>query len=172
LKKFFTPDHYFDDLDSINGEFFKKNNIKIIFCDIDNTLVRYSERSVTDYSARFLKRAASEGIKVVLLSNNTDESRGKMFHQKDRVISFPNAKKPMFSKKLITNMLKKFGIEKKNALVVGDQIFTDVLAGRFCNVKTLLVDPLGPSMLPFFEVKRFFEKPIKRNFIKKYGKNV
>lgn len=172
MKKFFTPDHYFEDLDSINGEFFKKNDIKIIFCDIDNTLVRYSERTVTDYSARFLSRMLSEGIKVVLLSNNTDESRGKIFHKKDKIISYPNAKKPLFSKKLISDALKKTGLEKKNALVVGDQIFTDVLAGRFCKIKTLLVDPLGPSMLPLFEIKRFFEKPIKRNFIKKYGKNV
>ena len=172
MKKFFTPDHYFDDLDCINGEFFKKNNIKIIFCDIDNTLIRYSESTLTEYSSRFLKKVGSLGIRVVLLSNNTDESRGRVFHQKDRVISVPNAKKPLFSKKLMLDILKKTGIKKNEALVVGDQIFTDVLAGRFCRIKTLLVDPLGPSMLPFFEVKRFFEKPIKRNFIKKYGKNV
>ena len=67
--------------------------------------------------------------------------------------------------------MKTAGLERKDALVVGDQIFTDVLAGRFCRIKTLLVDPLGPSMLPLFEVKRFFEKPIKRNFVRKYGKN-
>lgn len=171
MKRFLTPDHYFDDLDAIDEDFFKSNDIKVIFCDIDNTLVRYSEHTMTEYSARFMQRTAKEGIRIVLLSNNTDEKRGGIFQENKDVVSFSNAKKPIFSKKLIIRYLKDAGLERKNALIVGDQIFTDILAGRFCRIRTLLVDPLGPSMLPLFEVKRFFEKPIKRNFIRKYGKN-
>jgi len=168
----FRPDYLIDDIYALPLDEMAEKGITHILFDVDNTIVPYNSQEIPEQTIPWFNKMKEKGFYLCILSNNTDESRGKMFHQKDRVISFPNAKKPMFSKKLITNMLKKFGIEKKNALVVGDQIFTDVLAGRFCNVKTLLVDPLGPSMLPFFEVKRFFEKPIKRNFIKKYGKNV
>jgi len=64
------------------------------------------------------------------------------------------------------------GASINNALLVGDQIFTDIVAGRFCKIRSMLVDPLGPSLIPLFEIKRFFEKPFKKRFIKKYGINV
>ena len=56
MKRFLTPDHYFDDLDKIENYFFDNNKIKVIFCDIDNTLVRYSEREATEYASRFIER--------------------------------------------------------------------------------------------------------------------
>lgn len=172
LKRFLTPDHYYDVLDSIQEDFFSRHSIKIIFCDIDNTLVRYSERTVTDYSERFIKRATKEGIKVVLVSNNTDNKRGQVFLTYDNVESISNAKKPVFSKAKIMKTLKKEGLKKENAIFIGDQIFTDVIAARFCGIRTLLVDPLGASLIPLFEIKRFFEKPIKKRYVNKYGKNL
>ena len=98
MKKFFTPDHYYDDLDAIGKDFFKKNDIKVIFCDIDNTLVRYSEHTMTEYSARFLKRAALEDIKIVLLSNNTDEKRGGIGEMTESY-PFPTQKSRFFQKR-------------------------------------------------------------------------
>ncbi len=171
MKKFFTPDHYFDGVDKIPVGFFKEKHIEVIFCDIDNTLVKYSDLVSTQYSREFLKRASDEGVGIVLLSNNTDLSRGGMFGEYKEITYFPKAKKPL-SRKIIKKYLKNAGKSKDSAVVMGDQIFTDVLAGRFAGVRAILVDPLGPSMIPLFGIKRFFEKPIKKNFIKKYGKNV
>ena len=109
---------------------------------------------------------------VVLVSNNTDNKRGQVFLTYDNVESIPNAKKPVFSKAKIMKALKKEGLKKENAIFIGDQIFTDVIAARFCGIRTLLVDPLGASLIPLFEIKRFFEKPIKKRYVNKYGKNL
>ena len=172
MKKFLTPDHYFDDLDKIENDFFDNNKIKVIFCDIDNTLVRYSEREATEYASRFIERVLSKGVKFVLISNNSDVKRGEIFLGNNEVLLLPRAAKPILSTGKMKKMLKTLALKKEDAIIFGDQIFTDVLAGRFCGMRTMLVDPLGPSLIPLFEIKRFFEKPIKKRFVKKYGKNI
>ena len=40
-------------------------------------------------------------------------------------------------------------------LVIGDQIFTDILFGKWSGVKTVLVEPFVLEKMPFFKVKRF-----------------
>lgn len=171
VKRFFTPDHYYDSLDDIPSDFFEKNNITLVICDIDNTLATYDDEKPTEYTVRFIERMKKEGIVVELISNN-GEDRVKSF-SKDLCCDFvSDCKKPFCSTKPITKAIEKVDGKKENAMIIGDQIFTDVVAGRFASIRTLLVEPLGPTHLPFFGVKRFFEKPIKKKYIKKYGKNI
>ena len=45
------------------------------------------------------------------------------------------------------------------AALVGDQIFTDVLAARLAGVYSILVDPIEPEKTRFFRLKRRLERP-------------
>ncbi len=171
MKRFFTPDFYFETFDRVPEDFFKKNNITLIICDIDNTLATYDDVYPTPYTRKFIERMNGEGIVVELISNNSSE-RVETFSKELGCHYVSDGKKPFCSTKPIKEAMKKTGSIKEGTLIIGDQVFTDVLAGRMASIKTMLVEPLGHSNLPFFGIKRALEKPIKKRYIKKYGKNV
>jgi HAD superfamily phosphatase (TIGR01668 family) len=171
VSRFFTPDYYFETLDKVPENFFKDNKITLIICDIDNTLATYDDVYPTEYTRQFIDRMKAEGIVVELISNNSCE-RVETFSRELDCHYVGNGKKPFCSTKPIKEAMKKTSSVKEGTLIIGDQIFTDVLAGRMASIKTMLVEPLGHSNLPFFGIKRALEKPIKKRYVKKYGKNV
>ena len=71
----------------------------------------------------------------------------------------------------VWDILDKEGISKQNAIMIGDQIFTDVWGGNRFGIKTILVKPIGKKESILTKVKRPFEKLI-LNSIKKDNKEV
>ena len=74
------------------------------------------------------------------------------------------AKKP-FKKRLLLAM-NDIGSNKDNTVIMGDQVFTDVLAGRIAGIKTILVPPIKDKTDIFTKFKRLLEKPILRKYDK------
>jgi predicted HAD superfamily phosphohydrolase YqeG len=59
------------------------------------------------------------------------------------------------------------------AVVVGDQIFADILAGNLASVFTILVTPIKPEQEHWFtRIKRPWEKIVLRSFWKKFPDGV
>mgnify|MGYP002514679922 CR=1 FL=1 len=56
---------------------------------------------------------------------------------------------------------EEFGFEPKEAAVIGDQVFTDVLGGKLFGAKVFLTEPIGPETNSFIKIKRKFEKFIR-----------
>lgn len=164
----FTPDYYFDDLSLVPESIFLDSGTRLVFCDIDNTLIKYSDSKVTDFAAAFLDKLRKIGIKIILITNNNDENRASMFGEKFIL----KAKKPLVSKKRAKEIYPDITISRENTFFIGDQIFTDVMAGKKLGAKTILVDPLGETKIPFFGIKRALEAPIKKHYIKKHGNNL
>jgi predicted HAD superfamily phosphohydrolase YqeG len=53
----------------------------------------------------------------------------------------------------------KMGFRPEHTAMVGDQVFADVLAGRWAGVKCILVRPLHPEEEPWFtRIKRTPER--------------
>ena len=67
---FIYPNAYFNKVENITIEFLKKNEIKALILDMDNTLIDYEEnlsRSVEMWA----KDLKGQGIKLYILSNTT-----------------------------------------------------------------------------------------------------
>ena len=73
----------------------------------------------------------------VCVVSNSKNDRVKRFCQKHGLHCITHAKKP-FSKG-IRECLVKFDCKPEEAMLIGDQIYTDTLGGNCCGVKTLLV---------------------------------
>ena len=58
------------------------------------------------------------------------------------------------------------GSDPKTTAFIGDQLLTDVLAGRCAGLHCFLVPPIKDKTTPFFRFKRMLEKP----YIRKYYK--
>ena len=161
------PDHYFESLDLIPDNFFSKLGIELIICDIDNTLLRYNEKGLTDYAKRFIEKIKKSNIRILLMTNNRKKERGAPFGEK----CITNAAKPFISKSKIRKMFSNIHISFNKVMFIGDQIFTDILSGKLLGAMTLLVDPLSETNNIFFAVKRTLENPIRNNFKRTKGIN-
>ncbi len=160
--KRFYPDYKFGRISDISDSFFIKNNIKFAVLDIDNTLVPYTSPLPDDNARAFLLRLKALGIRYFFVSNN-DEERVKRFCdalEEDNYIF--DAAKPFVYK--IKRAMKKMGAEKKNTILIGDQVFTDVYAGKRAKLLTIMVDPIEAKETPFFGIKRKMERIVLKNY--------
>lgn len=70
-----------------------------------------------------------------------------------------HAKKP--SKKGICQLAKIIGVDKSEILVVGDQIFTDILGANLAGAMSILVEPKDKKEPIFIKIKRVLEFPFR-----------
>lgn len=154
---FSVPDHIFNTFDEITPDFLKKNGIRCILCDIDNTLVTYDDAEPTPDVLNWLTILKEADITVIFLSNNTDE-RVRTFAASLSNPWYAPASKPLT--KTAKRALREHGFQKNETAVLGDQVFTDVWTGNFLGAAmTLLVPPIKDKTNLFFKSKRFLEKP-------------
>ena len=74
------------------------------------------------------------------------------------------AKKPF--KKGVLEGLGKVNSEKHEAIMVGDQILTDIFAAHLAGVKSILVEPMTKSDFFMTKIYRVLEFFVKKNLIK------
>ena len=158
------PNKYFGKVEEITIEFLKKNKLKALILDIDNTLIDYNKNMSEDVIT-WAKNLKGQGVKLYILSNtNNKEKVEKVAKTLD--IPYRNlAKKPLKSGFM---KAKKDLVEKsENIGVVGDQIFTDVIGGNRCKMFTILVDPIDKKDFWYTAWKRPLENKIKNRYKRK-----
>lgn len=153
----FTPDWVFDGFSDITPEFLKKNNIKAIVSDIDNTLVTYDDEKPTAAVLSWLKSLDEAGVKIAFVSNNSHE-RVRIFNEELGFFAVGKSGKP-FKKNLI-HAMEYMAVPYENVCMLGDQIFTDVLAGKCAGIRSILVPPIKDKTDILTKFKRLLEKPI------------
>ncbi len=165
--KFLLPDKRFNDVYEITPEYLKSEGITALICDIDNTLEPYEEPLPTPRLLDWLKLMQANGIKFAFVSNNHAD-RVKLFNRDLGFFASADSSKP-FSREL-RNALAHLEVEKQNAAMLGDQVFTDVLAGKAFGIRAILVNPIRDKRTLFFRIKRWLEKPILRIYDKNENK--
>ena len=167
MKHLLLPDYDFDTYKGVTPEFLKSIGKTCVLCDIDNTLVPYDVPSPTDDVITWAKQLTDSGIKLILVSNNNKE-RVELFNKALQLPAYYKAGKPF--KKNLLNALNDMHSEVSHAAVMGDQIFTDVCAGKFNGMRAILVPPIKDKTSLFFRFKRALEKPVLKYYFKKIGK--
>ncbi|MCL2099673.1 MAG: HAD hydrolase-like protein, partial [Oscillospiraceae bacterium] len=137
--------------------------IKGLIFDIDNTLVTYSLPGPTLEISGLMQKLKEDGLGVCFVSNNKKE-RVEIFNRTFGFPAFYAAGKP--KKKYMKRALEVMGTAPCNTAVIGDQLFTDICAGKRMKMLSLLVMPIEPVETLFFKLKRVLEKPL----IKRYKK--
>lgn len=155
----FKPTYFFDKIWDISIDFLKKENFKCVILDVDNTLTTHDNPVPHEKILKWLEDVKMSGIIPIILSNNT-EDRVAPFATSLGIDFVSDAQKPLSAG--VKKVVAKTGISKKEMLVVGDQIFTDVLCGKFSRIKTALVIPFELETMPFFKFKRALENVILR----------
>ena len=167
--KYLTPDFIYDNIYKINFDELKKNNIKGLIFDIDNTLVSYEQPDPVPEVVELMSSLKDGGFYICFISNN-NKQRVDLFNRSFKYPAFYNARKP--SVRLFKEAVNSINIKTENIAVIGDQLFTDVIAAKRMNMTAVLVKPIEPVESLFFKIKRLGEKPfIRRYYRKNLNKN-
>ena len=153
------PNAYLNNVKEITIEFLKKNDIKALILDVDNTLIDYY-KNLSEEVVTWANELKSQGIKLYILSNTNKKEKVEKVAKKLEIPYRNFAKKP--SKKGFLIVKEELKIDAKNIGVVGDQIFTDVIGGNRCKMFTILVDPVTEKDYWYTAWKRPLENKIKR----------
>ncbi len=165
---YLSPDFYFSKFSDIKPEFLRENNIKTLLVDIDNTLAPYEQTEPDDKILAWLDSLKKNGIRFAFISNNTSDKRILSFNKKIGAPAYAKAGKP-FAKKSIKKALSALEGDISSSAFLGDQIFTDICAGKFCGMRAILVPPIKDRTTLFFRFKRTLEKPVLNHYFKKHG---
>ncbi len=155
-RELLTPKQYEERLENISLEHLRKLNKYAIYLDIDNTILPYHSRRVSFEKANWVNKAKSLGFELFLVSNNINFNRIKKIARDldiDRGLCF--ALKPFsFS---LREFAKKHRVNLERSVIIGDQIFTDIILGNWLKCYTILVDPVDKKLSFFKTTQREIE---------------
>lgn len=154
---YLLPDEYHNDIYEIDIESLAAAGKKGFICDIDNTLVPYEEPEPTEKLRQWFDRAAASGMKISFVSNN-DAGRVELFNRTLGVFAAPDAGKP--SRRQLKAAMAAMDTDCGSTVMLGDQIFTDVFAGKRLGLYCILVKPIRDKKTFLFRFKRALEKPL------------
>ena len=153
----FVPDIKLERVTDITPQLLKKYDIDALILDVDNTLSTHHGQVLTDGLPEWLLYMKKNGIKLTVLSNSK-KKRVEPFAKKINLPFISLGLKPLpFG---YFRAVKALNVKRKNAAIVGDQIFTDIIGGKAVGVKTILLTPIKPEDGWSFKVRRRLEKVI------------
>ena len=123
--------------------------------DFDNTLGPDHATEPENYSYRCIKMIEEQGIRCCLVSNAKSRRSSKIAEMLNiPVVTYAN--KPGTSG--IIRAMELMGSSPEHCVMVGDQVFTDVIAGNRSGVRTFMVEKLHKPEIWYVMLKRPFEK--------------
>ncbi|HBY20930.1 MAG: hypothetical protein A2Y24_08715 [Clostridiales bacterium GWE2_32_10] len=160
LKKL-KPDIYVDDIYAIDYEALKHEGITGIIFDIDNTLIPYEESMPNDKIQELFDKLKEMEFVISFISNGP-KKRVDKFNTRLNFYTRHRACKPLSVN--LRKFIEEVNLEKNQVAIIGDQIFTDVIAGKCAGIKTILVRPIKPRNSIIEKIKRRLESKLLQKF--------
>lgn len=142
---FIFPEYCAESVSCINGQFLETHSIRAVLLDIDNTISLVDDPLPTPEAEHWLRWARGEGYALGVVSNN-DPPRVQPFAERLGLDFCAHAQKPDPQGYLA--LAEQMGVRPAECLMVGDQLFTDILGANRAGMHTLLVKPLNVAMEP------------------------
>jgi uncharacterized protein len=157
----FLPKIIVTKVEDIDIATLEANNIKALLLDIDNTLGARHMVEPTPEIVAFIENIKKHGIKVGLISNNS-QKRVSSFNKKLKLPTVYAAIKPF--KKGFVQALDLLKTDAEYTAIAGDQIFTDIWGGNRMGMFTILVLPINRAENVFIKLKRLMERIVLRKY--------
>ncbi len=124
---------------SLSPELLTHHGIKGLILDVDDTLVPLRQAETNPDVARWMNQIKAEAS-VWLVSNNMNAQRISRIADLLQVPYLTSAGKP--SRRKLKLALAAMNLPVNQVAMVGDRLFTDVLAGNRVGLFTILVNPM------------------------------
>lgn len=147
------PKYIFSKITDISPEFLVGLQVRLLLMDFDNTMLPYTTNEPTKELLDWIEKMRSSGIHLCIVSNSK-KSRVPLFSQTYGIPCITHAKKP--GTKGIRKAIEQF--KEPNAALVGDQIFTDVLAANRAGIPSIIVRSIHNHNF-WLKLRHVFEIP-------------
>lgn len=127
----------------ITKELIHRHQLRGLLLDVDETLVPFREAETSEELQSWFY-SLKEEIPIWLVSNNLNESRIRRIADSLQAPYIAGARKP--SRKKLRQAATAMELPVERVAMVGDRLFTDVLAGNRLGMFTILVDPMVNPM--------------------------
>ena len=151
-----TPNMEVKNIYTVPYQKLKRDGIKCLLFDLDNTCIGYKEKEPTKKLINHFQKLEKEGFKVLIFSN-ARKKRLEPF-KKIGIICHSFSKKPL--KHSFKKIIKKYSLSKEEICIIGDQLFTDILGGNRVGIMTCLVEPLTKEDFIITKLFRMVERKI------------
>jgi uncharacterized protein len=138
----FQPTRLVRRVSEIDLAWLQQRQIRGIVSDLDNTLAVWHEDQIEADILDWLSALKIAKISVCLCSNTRNYRRLQQIAERLGVFFVPgNAGKP--GTRGVLTALELLTVLPNEAAMIGDQLFTDVIAGNRLGLTTILVNPLS-----------------------------
>ena len=151
----FRATRYVASLPLVSIDELVESGVRLVLLDRDNTCVPRDTKVPPAAGMEWLDRARSAGLTLCMVSNNfhSHQVRGSAEQMGMDVVD--HAMKPLpFA---LRRAMRMEGYAPRETVMIGDQVFTDVVAGKLAGVRTVLVRPQSRKDLWYTHVFRVFE---------------
>ena len=133
--------------------------IKLVLADLDNTLVPYKVPTPTQEVADWKHALEAHGIQLFILSNSRKPGRAQRFAEALGVPYQGHSGKP--KKAGYLRAMERMNAKPEETVMVGDQIFTDILGANNAGVIPLMVEPIRLAGNPGRYIRYAVEIPFR-----------
>jgi HAD superfamily phosphatase (TIGR01668 family) len=123
----------------------QQRGIRALILDVDRTLLPRRSAQLPPTAERWL-REAGRSLPIHLFSNNPSRRRIGGLAEQLGLPYTTSAAKPR--RAALRRVLAELGMPPRQVALVGDRVFTDVLAGNRLDLYTVLVKPIDPRGEP------------------------
>lgn len=154
-----APHHHLPSVLDLSPDWLQSLAIDGLLLDVDCTLKDHGQAEVPPAVIDWLDRLRGERMPLALVSNGKGRRIGPLASALDLPFVAMAGKPLPFG---LWTAARRLGLKPSRSAIVGDQLFTDVLAGRLAGLRTILVSPTSPDAPWMTRVKRPIERWVLR----------
>lgn len=159
----FAATRYVARIEQVEVDWLVEQGIHCVLMDRDNTCVPRDAKVAPPAVLSWIEKVHAAGIPTFVVSNNF---HGKQVERSAKELSSPaihHAMKP--APFAVMHALHKMGVSADEAVLIGDQVYTDVVAGNLAGVRTILVRPQSTTDLWYTHILRIGERLLLRGHV-------
>ena len=153
----FFPTLYRRRITDVTADDLHRLGAKAVLLDVDNTLTTHDAPELDAAVVAWLDEMRKHFVLVIVSNNNAE--RVAPFAKKIGLPFHAVARKPLPGG--FWEAGAEHGVAAKECVVIGDQIFTDILGANMAGMNSILLEPIEPeTKQKFIAFKRKIERPM------------
>lgn len=137
---------------------------RLVLLDVDNTLLPWREETMPAASIEWVQKGKDLGIEFCLISNTRNVPRLGNLAAQLGIKHLAGKFKP--SREMFLQAMSDFGATPDQVVMIGDQLFTDILGANRSGVAAFLVRPMAKKEFFGTKVNRALERAIRPSLYK------
>jgi len=150
------PDERISRLSAIPPKSLRQRGFRLVLLDMDDVLIPRDGGEIHNEIHHWIEKAKQVGLSLYVISNSKFPRRVKEACASLGLEGTSWAMKPFpFA---FRKAMQKYKVKRDEAVVVGDQLFSDILGAKWAGIHSIFVKPMTPERRWDRKIMRWLEK--------------